>query len=116
MFRIDFKISIITICYNNEDDIRATIESVIEQTYDNIEYLVIDGKSSDNTIEIVNEYSQCIDHIITEPDEGRYDAINKGFELAYGDVCGLIHAGDRLFYSLVIVNIFKNFIIYIIYV
>jgi len=109
MFRIDFKISIITICYNNEDDIRATIESVIEQTYDNIEYLVIDGKSSDNTIEIVNEYSQCIDHIITEPDEGRYDAINKGFELASGDVCGLIHAGDRLFDNQVIANIVQHF-------
>lgn len=105
----DIKITIISISYNNEADIQPTIESVIEQTYDNIEYFVIDGQSSDNTMTIVREYSQSINKIISEPDEGRYDAINKGIKLATGDVIGLIHAGDRLFDKHVIANIARHF-------
>lgn len=105
------KISIITIAYNNEKDIRPTLESVINQTYNNIEYIVVDGKSSDKTLDIINEYSSSITKIISEPDKGIYDAINKGIQNATGNVVGLIHAGDRLYDNNVINDIasfFKN--------
>lgn len=90
------KISIITICYNNAKDIRKTIESVISQTYSNIEYIVIDGASTDGTTQIVYEYSEHISLIISEPDNGIYDALNKGIKKSTGDVVGFIHAGDML--------------------
>ncbi|MBN2730378.1 MAG: glycosyltransferase [Bacteroidales bacterium] len=91
------KISIITICYNNEKDIRPTIESVINQTYPEIEYIVVDGASKDNTLEVVKQYRDKISKIISEPDRGIYDAINKGIKAATGEVVGLIHAGDELY-------------------
>ena len=109
MNKADLKISIITICFNNESDIRATIESVVGQSYKNIEYIVIDGQSSDNTMKIVNEYTDDIDTIISEPDKGMYDAINKGIKQSTGDVFGLIHAGDRLFDEQVIARIADHF-------
>lgn len=105
----ELKISIITISYNNEKDIRATIESVINQNYDNIEYIVVDGESSDNTMKIVGEYANSIQTIISEQDQGMYNAINKGLKLATGDVIGLIHAGDRLFDNNVIAKIAEHF-------
>lgn len=90
------KVSIITICYNNENDIRPTIESVVNQTYPNIEYIVVDGASKDNSLSIINEYKDKISKIISEPDKNLYDAINKGMKMATGDIVGLIHAGDKL--------------------
>ena len=90
------KISIVTICYNNEKDIRPTLESVVNQTYPNIEYIVVDGASKDDSLRIIKEYKDHIAKIISEPDKGIYDAINKGIRNATGDVVGLIHAGDRL--------------------
>lgn len=105
-----FKISVITICFNNESDIRDTIESVVHQTYDEVEYIVVDGKSTDNTMKIVREYSEHIDVIISEPDDGMYDAINKGIKLATGNVVGLIHAGDRLFDEEVLSRIAEYFL------
>jgi len=104
------KISIVTICYNNEDDIRKTIESVICQRYENVEYIIVDGNSSDNTMNIVHQYSENIDTIISEPDKGMYDAINKGIKASSGDIVGLIHAGDRLFDSGVLSKIVKHFL------
>jgi len=104
------KISIITICFNNEEDIRPTIESVISQTYANIEYIVVDGGSSDGTLDIVNEYFGLIDRITSEPDDGMYDAINKGIRVATGDIVGLIHAGDRLFDENVVSRIADHFV------
>jgi len=103
------KISVITICFNNENDVRKTIESVVDQKYDSVEYIVVDGKSTDSTLSIVHEYSDQIDQIISEPDEGMYDAINKGIRLATGDVVGLIHAGDRLFDADVLSKIADHF-------
>lgn len=103
------KISIITICYNNEDDVRPTLESVVNQTYDNIEYIVIDGDSKDNTLSIVNEYKNNIAKLISEPDKGVWDAMNKGYKNATGDIVGLIHAGDRLHDSKVIEDIVTHF-------
>jgi len=103
------KVSIITICYNNVQDIRPTIESVVNQTYENIEYIVVDGRSTDGSMEIINEYESEIDTLISEPDENLYDAINKGIRVATGDVVGLIHAGDRLFDSQIVGKIAAHF-------
>lgn len=99
------KISIITICYNNEKDIRATIESVVGQTYNDIEYIVVDGASKDSSLSIINEYKNKISVIISEPDNGMYEALNKGFKRATGDVIGMIHAGDRLYDENIIAKI-----------
>ena len=106
------KISIITICFNNERDIRATIESVVNQDYQNIEYIVIDGGSSDGTMGIISEFSSSINKIVSEPDDNLYDAINKGLRLATGDIVGLIHAGDRLFENSTITKIANHFTSY----
>jgi glycosyltransferase len=103
------KISIITICLNNEVDIRPTLESVVNQTYNNIEYIIVDGASRDGTLTIVNEYRDKITQIISEPDKGLYDAINKGIRAVTGDVVGLIHAGDRLYSNNIIAKIAKCF-------
>lgn len=90
------KISLITICFNNEKDIRSTLESVKCQTCGDFEYIIVDGASKDNTLDIVQEYGIAL-KIISEPDKGLYDAINKGFKAASGDIVGMIHAGDRLY-------------------
>lgn len=88
------KISIITACFNSADTIRDTIESVLAQDYREIEYIIIDGKSTDNTLSIVNGYSSRIAKIVSERDEGIYFALNKGLTLATGDVIGILHADD----------------------
>ncbi len=91
---IDLKISIITVAYNSETTIRDTIESVISQTYPNIEYIIVDGKSTDKTLDIVNEYREKISLVISEPDKGIYDAMNKGITYATGDVIGILNSDD----------------------
>lgn len=78
------KISIITICYNSEKVIRSTIESVLSQTYADIEYIVKDGGSKDGTLAIVNEYKDRIAKVISSPDKGIYDVINHGTEVTTG--------------------------------
>jgi len=88
------KVSIITVCYNSEKTIEDTIQSVINQTYENIEYIIIDGLSTDNTLEIVNQYKDKIAKIISEKDNGLYDAINKGIELATGDIIANLNSDD----------------------
>lgn len=103
------KISIITISYNNEQDIRTTIESVVNQTYKDFEYIIVDGASKDKTLEIVNEYKYGISKIISERDNGIYDAINKGIQAATGEIIGLIHAGDSLYSAMVIEKIANEF-------
>jgi len=105
----ELRISIVTICYNNAKDIRSTIESVINQTYSNIEYIIIDGQSTDNSLNIIKEYEDYLAKFISEPDKNLYDAINKGMKLATGDIVGLIHAGDRLFDSKVVQKIADHF-------
>lgn len=90
------KFSIVTVCRNAETAIEKTIRSVVQQTYGNIEYIVIDGVSTDNTLSIVNQYSNKIAVIKSEPDKGIYDAMNKGIALATGDYVYFLNAGDTL--------------------
>ncbi len=88
------KISIITSVYNNKETISEAIESVLSQTYDDIEYIVVDGASTDGTVGIVNQYQDKISAFISEPDAGIYDGLNKGIALATGDVVGFLHSDD----------------------
>src|SRR4051794_21694300 len=88
------RVSIITVCYNSAETIEATIQSVITQDYDHIEYIIIDGHSKDNTLEIVNCYKKNISLLVSEKDEGIYFAINKGIALATGDIIAILHADD----------------------
>lgn len=88
------KVSIITVCFNSEKTIRDTIESVLSQDHPNIEYIVVDGGSSDRTISILREYEESIAIMISEPDKGIYDAMNKGINCASGDVIGMLNSDD----------------------
>lgn len=88
------KISIITTCFNRKATIRNAVESVLAQDYPGIEYIVVDGASTDGTTNIVREYGGRIAKIISEPDRGMYEAINKGIRAATGDVVGLLHSDD----------------------
>ena len=91
------KISIITATYNSASTVKNTIESVLRQSYTDIEYIIVDGKSKDNTIDIVKSYEARFDgrlRWISEPDKGIYDAMNKGINLATGDVVGILNSDD----------------------
>lgn len=90
------KISIITAVYNNETHIATAIESVLNQTYKDIEYIIVDGGSKDGTMAVVNRYASKISKIVSERDTGIYDALNKGIKLATGDVIGFVHSDDML--------------------
>lgn len=89
------RISIITAVYNNERSIRQALESVLGQTYPNIELIVVDGGSKDNTLKIIEEYRPKIHRIISEKDHGIYDALNKGVAAATGDIVGFLHSDDQ---------------------
>ena len=88
------KISIITVCYNSASTIEKTFISVKGQTYKNIEYIVVDGGSKDDTLAIMNTYSDIVSQWISEPDKGLYDAMNKGIQLATGDIVGVLNSDD----------------------
>ncbi len=90
------KFSIITVTYNAAAVLDDTIQSVLTQSYKNVEYLIIDGGSTDGTMEIVEGYGNCIQTVISEPDKGLYDAMNKGMKLATGDYLCFLNAGDCL--------------------
>ena len=89
-------ITIITVVLNDEKNIEKTIKSVVDQDYKNIQYIVIDGNSNDNSVSIINNYSKRIDTFISEPDKGIYDAFNKGLSYAKGDLIGFVNSGDLL--------------------
>ena len=94
------KISVVTVAYNSEKGIGKTIESVLRQSWEDVEYLIIDGKSSDRTVEIAESYRTALEEkgimyqIVSEPDNGIYDAMNKGIRMASGDVIGLLNSED----------------------
>ena len=104
------KVSIITPSYNQGKFIEATINSVLDQTYPNIEYIIIDGGSNDETMKIVEKYRPRLSHIIHENDKGQTDAINKGFKLASGELVGWINSDDVLYPNCVeeIVRIYQS--------
>lgn len=87
-------VSIITVVLNNDKYLEQTILSVTSQSYDNVEYLIIDGGSSDRTLEIIDKYESVIDYWISEKDNGTSEAINKGISLAFGDIIGFINSDD----------------------
>lgn len=101
-------ISIITVAYNAESTIENTILSVINQTYTNIEYIVIDGGSTDKTVEIIKRYSNRISYWISEPDKGIYDAMNKGIKLATGKWINFMNCGDTFYDKNVITNLLEK--------
>ena len=88
------KISVVTVCFNAEKTIEDTIRSVLNQDFGGIEHIVIDGASTDGTKAVINKYESCIASSLSEPDEGIYDAMNKGIRLATGDVIGFLNADD----------------------
>ncbi|QHV94069.1 glycosyltransferase family 2 protein [Spirosoma endbachense] len=104
------KVTIVTPSYNQGQFIEATIQSVLNQTYPNIEYLLVDGGSTDETMDIVSRYRDRIDIVIHERDKGQSDAINKGFRAATGDLVGWINSDDVLLPDCVtqIVNLYKQ--------
>lgn len=91
------KLSVITIVYNNVRDIERTVSSVLNQTYPNIEYIVVDGDSTDGTLEILKKYESRLSKLITEKDKGIYDAMNKGLAAATGDYVLFMNSGDELY-------------------
>ena len=91
------KVSIITVVFNNSSTIRMAIDSVLNQTYKNIEYIVVDGASTDGTVDIIKSYGTQISKFISEPDKGIYNAMNKGVRLASGDFVGILNADDCLY-------------------
>lgn len=103
------KVSIITVCKNAQDTIEKTIKSVIDQDYRDIEYIIIDGKSTDKTLDILLKYKDKIDIIISEPDEGIYSAMNKGIEKSSGDIIYFLNSGDLLFNTVIISSVVKLF-------
>ena len=88
------KISIITVSYNSADTIGHTLNSVSEQNYDDIEHIIVDGKSTDNTLEVVALYGASVSKLVSEKDFGIYDAMNKGIVLSHGEVIGFLNADD----------------------
>lgn len=102
------KISIITVCYNSANTLEGCINSVLKQTYPSIEYIIIDGCSNDNTLEILKKYSNKLKYI-SEPDKGIYDAMNKGISIATGEVIGILNSDDEYFDNCVLEKVMHEF-------
>ncbi len=90
------KLSIITVTYNAERFLEPTIQSIAAQTYPNIEYVIVDGGSKDGTVDIIKKYPNVVTHWVSERDNGLYDAMNKGLQMATGDYVMVLNAGDLL--------------------
>ena len=103
------KITIITVCYNSAKTLKDTIMSIRIQDYKNIEYIVVDGGSKDETIEIINDNKDVIDICISEPDKGIYDAMNKGIQSATGDIIGILNSDDFYPNKFILSNVISSF-------
>lgn len=103
------KVSIITITYNSESTLIETIDSVLNQTYEDIEYIIVDGASTDDTLSIIHSYKDKISKVISEKDRGLYDALNKGIAMCTGDVIGILHSDDFYTNHYIIENIVNTF-------
>tara|TARA_R110000850_G_scaffold62235_2_gene141827 strand:- start:287 stop:1030 length:744 start_codon:yes stop_codon:yes gene_type:complete len=103
------KVSIITVCFNSESTIEDTLQSVASQTYPDIEYIVVDGLSTDGTNDIVKKYSDIVAVHISEKDKGLYDAMNKGIQRATGDVVGILNSDDVFFDETIIQQVVDGF-------
>jgi len=101
------KISIITVCYNSAKTIEATIESVAAQSYKNVEHIIVDGGSIDGTLEVIRGWNKHAIRLISEPDFGIYDAMNKGIRLATGDIVGILNSNDVYYDGNVLEDVFK---------
>jgi len=106
----DFKplISIITVVFNSENLLEKTILSIVNQTYKNIEYIIVDGGSTDGTIDIIKKYGQSVSNWFSEKDRGLYDAMNKGLKIASGDYVWFINSGDKIYSSNTLEMIFNT--------
>ena len=105
----NLKISIITVSFNSVQTIKDTIESIIAQDYDSIEYLIVDGGSKDGTVDVIEEYKDHIQYFSSESDNGIYDAMNKGIAAATGDIIGILNSDDFYPNIFVISNVAKSF-------
>ena len=106
------KVSIVTVSFNSQNTISDTINSVLHQTYPDIEYIIVDGKSSDNTVNIIESLKDKFNgrlRFISEPDNGIYDAMNKGIKMATGEIVGLLNSDDIFANNLVIEKIVNTF-------
>ena len=101
------KVSIITVCYNSSATLEKTIFSVADQTYKNIEYIIVDGKSNDKTLQIIQKHQNFVSKWISESDRGLYDAMNKGISLATGDIIGILNSDDTFHSNRVIEEVVK---------
>lgn len=107
------KVTIVTVVLNNSQHIGSTIQSVLEQTYCNKEYIIVDGGSTDGTLDEINRFASCITKIVCEPDQGVYDAMNKAIRLASGEWIVFMNAGDQFFEKETLLKVFsRNYPIY----
>jgi glycosyltransferase involved in cell wall biosynthesis len=102
------KLSIITVNLNNSAGLRKTIESVVNQTFSDYEYIIIDGGSTDGSVEIIKEFADKITYWLSEPDKGIYNAMNKGIKVAKGEYCLFLNSGDWLVSNFVLDNVFSE--------
>lgn len=104
------KISIITVVWNNKSTIEDAITSILSQTYPDIEYIIIDGNSTDGTLDVIKKYENSISHFVSEPDKGIYDAMNKGIRCATGEVVGILNSDDVYADENIIQKVMNTFI------
>lgn len=103
------KLSLITATFNNHETIRRCLDSVSAQTYKDIEHIIVDGQSTDGTLDLISEYRNKDARVISEQDSGVYDALNKGISLSSGDIIGFLHSDDYFSHSEVLTNIVQCF-------